>query len=159
MTYFDTCASPLGPITLATDGANLTALHLEGDRYFTELPFGWTRDSSQPILMQAEAELSEYFAGTRTTFSVPVASSGTPFQHQVWAALADVPAGRTTTYADIARAIDRPAAVRAVGTAIGRNPICIIVPCHRVLASNGGLGGYVAGLERKQQLLELEAQA
>ncbi len=156
MTSYDTFASPVGPITIATDDTSLTALHLEGDRYFTAIPFGWERDADHPVLLQAKAELAEYFAGKRTAFTVPVASAGTDFQQQVWAALSRIPAGQTTTYADIARVIGRPRAVRAVGTAVGRNPVCIIVPCHRVLASNGTLGGYVAGLERKQQLLKIE---
>jgi methylated-DNA-[protein]-cysteine S-methyltransferase len=155
MTY-DVFESPLGLITVSTDGAAITGLHIEGDRYFTHVPADWFQNSREPLLQQAGAELEEYFAGRRRTFDVPLAYDGTPFQRAVWQALSEVPAGSTVSYSDIAARIGRPTATRAVGTAVGRNPICILVPCHRVLASGGGFGGYVAGLDCKRQLLGLE---
>lgn len=153
---YDIFDSPIGKLTVATDRTSIIALHIEGDRYFTAVPTHWTRDKNEPLLQQARTELEEYFSGKRTTFDLPLSPTGTEFQKQVWDALRTISAGTTTTYGDLAQKIGRPKAVRAVGTAIGRNPICIIVPCHRVLASNGALGGYVAGTDRKQDLLSLE---
>jgi len=156
MTYYDIFPSPIGDITASTDGVAVTALHIEGDRYFTAVPTEWTRQSTHPLLIQLQAELGEYFAGTRVRFDVPVAFEGTEFQRSVWKALQGIPSGKAVSYRTLAEAIGRPKAVRAVGTAVGRNPLCIVVPCHRVLASDGSLGGYVAGLDRKQLLLTLE---
>jgi AraC family transcriptional regulator of adaptative response/methylated-DNA-[protein]-cysteine methyltransferase len=101
-------------------------------------------------------ELKAYFAGSLRQFKTPIILIGTPFQQVVWKAVQEIPYGQTRSYADIARAIGKPKAVRAVGTAIGANPIWVIVPCHRVIQSNGGLGGYAGGLERKRWLLEHE---
>lgn len=154
--FYDTFNSPLGPLTVSTNGAQISGLHITGDRYFTGIPSGWVRSPDQPLLRQARRELSEYFAGQRQSFTLPVLLFGTSFQKQVWQALQQIPQGSTSTYAAIAQSIGKPRAVRAVGTAIGHNPVCIIVPCHRVLASDGSLGGYVAGLKRKSQLLTLE---
>lgn len=148
--------SPIGNLTLVTDGEHITELHIEGDRHFTEIPDEWTRNTEHPLLLQAKQELKEYFTGARTAFDVPLRARGTDFQQQVWKALKDIQPGSTTTYSEIAMAISKPKAMRAVGTAIGKNPICIMVPCHRVLTSNGTLGGFVAGTERKQSLLTLE---
>src|SRR6185436_13964751 len=110
------------------------------------------------ILDWAERELGEYLRGERQTFTVPLRPQGTPFQESVWNALLAIPYGAQRSYADIARVIGSPKAVRAVGTANGRNPIAIIVPCHRVIASDGTLGGYGGGLPAKEWLLKLEAQ-
>lgn len=148
--------SPIGAITASSDGTAVTGLHIEGDRYFTAVPAEWVRDESDAVLRQLQSELAEYFAGTRTQFDVPVAFRGTEFQQSVWTALQLIGQSETTSYGALAAAIGRPKAVRAVGTAVGRNPLCIVVPCHRVLASDGSLGGYVAGLERKRHLLTLE---
>lgn len=147
--------SPLGDITVAVDGDALAELHIADDRYFTEIPTSWRR-GDHPLFKQITKELKEYFDGRRTDFSVPLTTQGTEFQRSVWKALQAIPQGETVTYAKIAAVIGKPKAIRAVGTAIGRNPICIVVPCHRVLASNGSLGGYVAGLQRKRYLLQLE---
>lgn len=153
---YDIFDSPIGKLTIATNGASITALHIEGDRYFTNIPADWTQDKNVPLLLQAKTELAEYFAGKRQAFDIPLDIIGTPFQVQVWQTLQKIPAGSTVTYGEIARKIGKPKAVRAVGTAIGRNQICIIVPCHRVLTSNGTPGGYVAGEERKKALLQRE---
>lgn len=153
---YDIFDSPIGALTVSADVDTITGLHIEGDRYFRRVPDYWQRDPSHPLLMKVGKELKEYFAGTRKTFDVPITVKGTDFQKEVWQALRNLPAGTTTTYAALAAKIGKPKAVRAVGSAAGRNPICIIIPCHRVLASSGGLGGFVAGLPRKQQLLDAE---
>lgn len=105
----------------------------------------------------AATQLEEYLKGKRKIFELKLDVEGTPFQRQVWNELANIPFGKTLSYKDIAKNIDNPKAVRAVGTANGRNPICIIVPCHRVIAANGTLGGYIAGLSVKKKLLDLES--
>ena len=156
MTVYDVFTSPIGAITASSDGNAVTGLHIEGDRYFTAVPTDWVRVESSAVLRQLKIELAEYFAGKRTQFDVPVAFKGTEFQQSVWTALQTIGRSETTSYGALAAAIGRPKAVRAVGTAVGRNPLCIVVPCHRVLASDGSLGGYVAGLERKRHLLTLE---
>jgi methylated-DNA-[protein]-cysteine S-methyltransferase len=111
------------------------------------------------VLLQAAAQVNEYFAGARTRFDLPLdLSHGTPFQQSVWHALLRLPYGDTTSYAALSAAIGTPAAVRAVGAAVGRNPISVIVPCHRILGSDGSLTGYAGGLDRKRQLLTLEGR-
>jgi methylated-DNA-[protein]-cysteine S-methyltransferase len=157
--HYDVMASPVGQLTIIADGRSITGLHIEGDRYFAGIPAGWVHDPAAPLLRRARAELTEYFAGRRRHFDLPLAPAGTPFQRQVWEALEAVPAGAVTTYAEVAQAVGRPSAARAVGTAVGRNPICLLIPCHRVLATGGGFGGYVAGLACKQHLLSLEGVA
>ena len=124
----------------------------------------WTKQdaplvkSPTPILAETIRQLEEYWDGRRTTFDVPLEMKGTPFQEKVWKALQEIPFGKTVSYADIARRIRNPKAVRAVGSANGKNPISIIVPCHRVIASDGRLGGYGGGLNVKTRLLALEGQ-
>jgi methylated-DNA-[protein]-cysteine S-methyltransferase len=147
--------SPIGDITAAVKNNALVELHIAGDRYFTKVPADWQR-ADHLLFEQLSVQLGEYFAGERTAFDLPIDFDGTEFQRLVWQKLQAIPQGETTTYARVAEEIGKPKAVRAVGTAIGKNPLCIVVPCHRVLASNGSLGGYVAGLDRKQQLLTLE---
>jgi methylated-DNA-[protein]-cysteine S-methyltransferase len=149
-------ASTAGDITLCSNGTALTGLHLAGDRYFAGPSADWGHRPEDPLLNTVAAQLSEYFAGRRRHFDVPLAPAGTAFQLSVWTALQQLPAGRTTTYGELAAGLGRPGAARAVGTAIGRNPVCIIVPCHRVLAAGGGFGGYVAGIAAKQLLLATE---
>lgn len=119
---------------------------------------GPTADPAEILLRQAARELAEYFAGTRREFTFPVAPAGTPFQQAVWAALRTIPFGQTRTYGQIAAQIGRPTACRAVGMANNRNPVAIVVPCHRVVGSGGGLTGYAGGLGVKAFLLELEAR-
>ena len=109
-----------------------------------------------PFLNRTEAELREYFAGEREEFTIPYRYSGTSFQQRVWDSIASIPFGETLTYGDIAHHIDHPNASRAIGNACGRNPLPIIVPCHRVTGANGSLGGYSSGLEKKRFLLRLE---
>jgi methylated-DNA-[protein]-cysteine S-methyltransferase len=147
--------SPIGPLTLVGDGDALSGLYMVEHRYAPE-SFG---DRDDDAFGDAVAQLAEYFAGARTTFDLELVPRGTPFQQRVWAALREIPYGETTPYGELAAAIGRPAASRAVGHANGHNPISIIVPCHRVIGSSGGLTGYGGGLPRKRFLLALESGA
>ena len=146
--------SPVGPLTLVDDDGSLAGLYMHEQRHLpSAAAFGDRDDRVQPALRE---QLPLYFAGELRDFDVPLATTGTPFQQQVWAALRQVPYGTTCTYGDLAAAIGRPTAVRAVGAANGRNPVCIVVPCHRVVGSDGALTGYAGGVERKSLLLALE---
>lgn len=147
--------SPLGTLLLAASAHGLSGLYFDGHKYFKGTA-GWRRDAVNPHLCAAVRQIDEYFAGQRRTFELALDLQGTPFQQCVWQTLQNVPFGMTTTYQTIAQRIANPKAVRAAGTAIGRNPVSIIVPCHRVLGSNGELSGYAGGLERKRHLLALE---
>ena len=153
-------ASPLGEILLVADpaGTALCGLYLEGQKYFPPDAGQWRAAPRLPLFRRAVEELREYFAGARTRFDVPLAPAGTPFQRRVWSAIADVPFGETITYAELARRCGRASAVRAAGAATGRNPITVMVPCHRIVGSGGALTGYAGGLDRKRALLELESR-
>jgi methylated-DNA-[protein]-cysteine S-methyltransferase len=142
--------SPIGPLTLTTTGDALSGLWLGP----TTQPPGRT---GAPLLTEAATQLAAYFAGERTCFDLPLTfGDGTPFQQQVWAALCDIPYGETISYGQLATRIGQPGAARAVGLANNRNPIAIIVPCHRVIGAGGDLVGYGGGLDRKRYLLALE---
>ncbi|WP_228989124.1 methylated-DNA--[protein]-cysteine S-methyltransferase [Streptomyces sp. DH8] len=147
--------SPYGPLTLvATDGV-LSALYMDGQRH---RPAQETFGAPDPEPFgEAVRQLGEYFAGDRTAFDLPLSLAGTPFQQSVWAALAKIPYGETRTYGELARELGKPGASRAVGLANGKNPVGIIVPCHRVIGSSGSLTGYGGGLDRKQRLLAFES--
>jgi methylated-DNA-[protein]-cysteine S-methyltransferase len=152
---YSTMASPVGRILLLGDGQFLRGLHMqEGPRPLTIDP-AW-RTAEEPF-KETKTQLAEYFAGERTVFSLPLVLVGTPFQRLVWEALQDIRYGTTLSYAELARRIEQPTASRAVGLANGRNPISIVVPCHRVIGANGSLTGYGGGLARKQLLLDLES--
>lgn len=153
-----TLESPVGTLTLVASDAGLRAVLWPADRtgrvVFTE-PIV---DSTTPTLDAARNQLREYFAGTRTSFDVPLDPVGTPFQLKAWEALRQIPFGETSTYGQQAQRMGSPTAVRAVGAANGRNPISIIVPCHRVVGANGSLTGFAGGLDTKRLLLELESR-
>ena len=154
MTVHAVLDSPLGPLTAVGTDDGLAGLYMDGQRHLPPAErFGPRDDTVLPALQE---QLSAYWAGDLTDFDVPLAAAGTPFQQQVWAALRLVPYGATCSYADLAVAIGRPTAVRAVGAANGRNPVCLVVPCHRVVGARGALTGYAGGLERKRFLLQLE---
>lgn len=153
-TYIHTIDSPLGVLTLHSDGAALTGLFMTSSKGKPEGDPTWRRDPA--VFADVVAQLNSYFAGTLRTFDVPLAASGTPFQQRVWSALREIPYSETRSYRDIAERIGSPKAVRAVGLANGRNPISVIVPCHRVVGANGSLTGYGGGLSNKQLLLDLE---
>ncbi|MER5267087.1 methylated-DNA--[protein]-cysteine S-methyltransferase [Actinosynnema sp. NPDC002837] len=149
-----TVDSPVGPLTLVAHGDVLSGLYMTGQRYRPADDAFGPEDPSP--FGDVVVQLAEYFAGTRTAFDLPLDPIGTPFQRTVWRALAEIPYGETVTYGELAQRLGRPSAARAVGLANGRNPIGIIVPCHRVVGANGDLTGYGGGLERKRQLLDFE---
>jgi methylated-DNA-[protein]-cysteine S-methyltransferase len=151
-----TIASPVGPLRLRARGDELAAVHLPTDEHVPDEP-----EDARPsdVLLATADQLREYFAGHRRTFDLPLAPQGTGFQQIVWNALLAIPFGQTRSYGQIAAAIGRPAASRAVGAANGRNPIAIIVPCHRVIGASGDLTGYGGGLPTKRWLLAHEGAA
>jgi methylated-DNA-[protein]-cysteine S-methyltransferase len=150
--------SPLGRILLAASSNALVGLWFDGQRHQPDTSH-WPDAADQPVLQRARAQLNDYFAGRRTAFELPLdLAGGTGFQQAVWRALLRIPCGATVSYGALSADIGKPAAVRAVAGAIARNPLSIIVPCHRVIGADGALTGYAAGLERKTALLQLEGQ-
>ncbi len=148
--------SPLGPMTLAASASGLAGIWFDGQKHMPDCS-AWPVQADHPVLLQAQAQLREYFGGQRSHFDLPLdLSRGTLFQQQVWQGLLDISCGTTTSYGALGKRIGRPAAVRAVGAAVGRNPISIIVPCHRVVGADGSLTGYAGGLPRKVALLQIE---
>ena len=146
--------SPIGELLLIGDGRALTQLRMGAGEH--DAPEGSRHDPG--AFAEAEAQLQAYFGGELTEFELPLAPSGTGFQLRVWAALRAIPYGHTASYGEIAEAVGKPDAFRAVGATNGRNPIAVIVPCHRVIGADGGLVGFGGGLPRKRLLLELEAE-
>ena len=157
MTSYDHYISPLGKIILATDGKSITDCRFAGQKYFEKIPTAWIKSSNNQILKNAIQQILEYFMKNRTIFTLAISAVGTPFQKQVWNAISKIPYGQTANYKSIAEKIGTPKSVRAVATAIGKNPLCIIVPCHRVIGTDGSLTGYAGGLWRKKWLLEHES--
>jgi methylated-DNA-[protein]-cysteine S-methyltransferase len=144
--------SPVGGLRLVSDG-----MHLVGLQFTDGLPPAEaSRQLADRVLDEARRQLDAYFAGRRKVFELPLGLEGTPFQLRVWSALQEIPFGETRSYGDLARAIGKPTATRAVGAANGANPISIIVPCHRVVGADGALTGFGGGIERKKFLLGLE---
>ena len=146
-------------MTLAASEKGLCGLWFENQKHGPSLTMiqSWRIDPSNPFLQQAQMQLLAYFSGQHTGFHVPLdLSIGTPFQQSVWQALLAIPSGASQSYGALARQLNNPKAVRAVGAAVGRNPVSIIVPCHRILGSGGQLTGYAGGLWRKEALLKLE---
>ena len=160
-TAYLTMPSPVGDLLLTAVDEGLTRVWFEEHRYGGSIRAEWLHadaagERAARTLGDARAQLDEYFAGERTTFDLPLAASGTPFQERVWAALRTIPFGHTTSYGELAKRLGEPKAVRAVGSANGHNPISIIVPCHRVIGARGDLTGFGGGIERKRWLLEHE---
>ncbi len=148
---------PLGPMRLAAAGDALAGVWFEGQKHFPPDADGWTLVPQDPLLQEAARQLDAYFAGRLDAFDLPLAApAGTAFQQRVWDALRTIPRGATESYGALARRLDHPAAVRAVGAAVGRNPWSVVVPCHRVLGRAGAMTGYAGGIERKTALLRLE---
>lgn len=149
-----------GPVWLAATAQGLAGLWFDGQKHFPPALLGqsaWAPAPQHPTLQQAAAQLQQYLQGQRRGFDLPLdLSAGTAFQQAVWQALLALPCGHTTTYAALSQSLGRPSAVRAVAAAVGRNPISVVVPCHRVLGSDGSLTGYAGGLPRKAALLALE---
>jgi methylated-DNA-[protein]-cysteine S-methyltransferase len=150
--------SPIGPLTLVAEAGQLTALYMDAQQHRPDVSsLGAPGDPDAAPFAAVARQLTGYFAGQLTEFDLPLAPAGTPFQRRVWAALQTIPYGQTWSYAQLAEKIGQATAVRAVGLANGRNPIALVIPCHRVIGSDGSLTGYGGGLERKRFLLGLEA--
>jgi methylated-DNA-[protein]-cysteine S-methyltransferase len=157
ITYHTTIDSPLGDLLALSDGDHLTGLYLPDHKGGPTPDASW--QEADALFVELRNQLTEYFAGERHEFDVPLRLVGTPFQQQVWQQLTRIPYGTTITYAELARRIGSPAASRAVGAANGRNPISILVPCHRVVGSSGNLTGYAGGVDKKEWLLGMEREA
>ena len=152
MNAFSYFESPIGRLLLTSDGSALTGLYMEPSRK-AQCTDGWIEDVSVAPLSATVRQLTEYFEGTRREFDLPLRLQGTAFQQRVWRQLTEIPYGQTWSYGQLATRIDKPSASRAVGLANGRNPISILVPCHRVIGADGSLTGYGGGIERKRWLL------
>lgn len=148
--HYSSCETTLGPVYICEENGRLTHLGLGKKPAFA------AQERDTPLLCRAHAQLKEYLAGTRSAFELPLFPAGTAFQQEVWAQLQKIPYGEAITYGELARAVGRPKASRAVGAACGRNPIAIIIPCHRVVGQNGSLTGYAWGKDAKATLLSLE---
>lgn len=155
MIVFTTIDSPVGPLLLAADADGLRLIEFSEPRHPVNRGTQW-QEGSHPTLDATRTQLDEYFAGRRTGFDLPLSPQGTLFQRDIWAALAQIPYGQTVTYGDMASRAGHPGAVRAVGAAVGRNPVPIVVPCHRVVGADGSMTGFSGGLPVKRQLLLLE---
>jgi methylated-DNA-[protein]-cysteine S-methyltransferase len=148
--------SPLGNVLLVANGDALCGVYFDDQKYLPPIDPAWQEDDGLAVLRVAHSQLAQYFAGSRKRFELPLAPNGTSFQRAVWNTIAQVPWGETLTYAELALRAGRPGSARAAGAATGRNPLSIVVPCHRIVGSDGSLTGYAGGLDRKQKLLALE---
>jgi methylated-DNA-[protein]-cysteine S-methyltransferase len=158
MTYYAKVESPIGELLLVSDGKDLIRVSMDKQKYAAEIGDDWVEKNDVPALKLAAEQLKSYFAGLLDHFELPIAFRGTDFQKKVWRELTKIPFGQTISYGELARRVGSPKASRAVGLANGKNPIAIIVPCHRVIGANGTLTGYGGGLPRKKKLLEMEHQ-
>ncbi len=154
-TIYWTVDSPIGELLLAGDGEQLQRLHMQDGRRPTTIGADWVRDA-EPFADLCE-QLDQYFSGERQEFDLDLGPQGSEFELRVWRALRQIPYGETESYGGLAKRIGHPGLARAVGAANGRNPIAVVVPCHRVIGADGSLTGYAGGLERKRLLLDLEA--
>lgn len=156
--------SPIGPLRIAASESGVCAVYMREQRHVSDVPeAGWLPLSADDVMQsrlieQAKVQLDEYFAGRRNAFDLPLDLRGTTFQQSVWKSLCSIGFGETVSYGELARRIGNPKAVRAVGLANGRNPVSIVVPCHRVIGADGSLTGYGGGIDRKRFLLELEGK-
>ncbi|GHA68383.1 methylated-DNA--[protein]-cysteine S-methyltransferase [Cognatilysobacter bugurensis] len=154
-TWSSTFDTPVGPLLIGACDDGICLIEFHESKHRVARGPEW-RDGEHPLLDRLRTQLHEYFAGTRRVFDLPLAPRGTPFQREVWHALASIPYGQTVSYAQLASRVGRPAATRAVGAANGRNPLPIVLPCHRVIGANGRLTGFGGGLPTKHYLLQLE---
>jgi len=150
--------TPLGTLLLVANGQGLCGTYFVDQKYFPTIGADWREAADDPLLKDAAAQFKAYFAGKLQRFELPLAAVGTPFQQAVWSAISSVDYGERITYGELAQRVGRADAIRAAGTATGRNPLSIIVPCHRIVGADGSLTGYAGGLERKRHLLALEAR-
>ncbi len=146
----------LGTLLMVADQQKLCGLYLEGQKYQPDVKESWQHSPELALFERTCEQLGEYLDNRRRHFDLPLAPQGTPFQQQVWSALQQIPYGETRQYGQLARTLGKASATRAVAAAIGRNPLLIVIPCHRVVGANGSLTGFAAGVERKAQLLKLE---
>jgi len=156
MRYYDSYRSPHGQMLLVASEDGLSGVYFDRQKYFPKREKEWKRAPNHAPLKQAKRELAQYFAGKRRNFSVALDPKGTPFQRSVWKAISKVGFGKTISYGELAERAGCPGSARAAGAATGRNPVSIIVPCHRIMGSDGSLTGYAGGLDRKRALLALE---
>ena len=156
-TYYSHFDTPVGPVLLTSDGMGLTGLYMREYKHGEQVRGDWIVDDTAIPFREAKQQLAAYFAGTLTEFDLPLAMRGSDFQRGVWEELRTIPFGSTISYGELARRLGNPNASRAVGLANGRNPVSIIVPCHRVIGANGKLVGYGGGLPRKAALLAFES--
>lgn len=161
MTYINTIPSPLGELYLSSDGANITGLWMEGQKYYASTLDANTEEKELPVFDQLKKWLTIYFSGKQPDFLPPLVPRGSDFRRSVWDILLDIPYGKTITYGEIAKKLEesscgKQSSARAVGGAVGHNPISILIPCHRVVGANGSLTGYAGGMEKKLHLLNLE---
>ena len=175
MTYYTLVISPIGQLLVTTDGSHITRLYMEEHEGgptarsnfldsagpgFGSAPLpSWQRQDDEPLLLEARRQLDDYFSGRRQDFDLPLKPEGSEFQRSVWTELTRIPFGKTISYGELARRIGKPDAFRAVGLANGKNPIAVVVPCHRVIGASGTLTGYGGGIDRKKWLLEHEGIA
>jgi methylated-DNA-[protein]-cysteine S-methyltransferase len=156
MRYYDTFESPIGGMLLAASDAGLSGVYFDRQKHHPRKGAGWKHDPDNPHLKRAKRQLAEYFAGRRRTFDLALDPAGTGFQRAVWKAISGVRFGETISYGELARRAGVPGSARAAGAATGRNPIGIVVPCHRIMGADGSLTGYAGGLAKKRALLALE---
>ena len=156
MRYYDTFQSPQGGMLLLASDEGLAGVFFDRQKHHPGKRADWRKNPAHKVLRQAKRELAEYFAGKRSRFEVALSPEGTPFQRAVWKAISTVRFGETISYGELARRAGHPGSARAAGAATGRNPLGIIVPCHRIMGANGSLTGYAGGLARKRALLALE---
>ena len=153
--FYTTLESPLGEIVLTSSGKEITGLYTPGHSFYVEVK---KRSRSSKPFRKAVKQLNEYFSGKRSHFDLPLASEGTAFQKRVWKALGNIRCGETKSYGEIAKSLKSPKSSRAVGSANSKNPLCIFVPCHRVIGADGKISGYAGGVKAKKWLLEHEAK-
>jgi methylated-DNA-[protein]-cysteine S-methyltransferase len=158
MKHYDFYESPYGQMLLVARDDGLSGVYFDAQKYYPSIDPQWQHDEGHVLVAQARRELAEYFAGERQVFEVALAPEGTAFQSAIWRAIASVRFGETLTYGQLARLAGYPGNARAAGAATGRNPLTIVVPCHRIVGSTGALTGYAGGLDRKRALLALESR-
>ncbi len=159
MTHYRRWAGPFGEMLATEEDQAITGCYCIGQKYQPNIAPQWKEDPLSPLLLQLEEQLDDYSQHPEHEFALPLAPTGTAFQQSVWLALQQIPTGQTRYYQQLADSIGRPQSARSVAAAIGRNPILILIPCHRVIGKNGSLSGFAAGLELKQHLLHIENQA
>ena len=148
--------TPLGIVIATAAGAGLTAIHFVDEKHAPKVERGWIEDDQLPALRECAKQVCEYLDGKRKKFDLPLAPEGSDFQRRVWIEIARIPYGKTISYAQLAERAGAPGSARAAGAATGRNPLAMVVPCHRVVGSDGSLTGYAGGIERKAKMLEME---